>query len=149
MIIEPDQIQIKKKIKKENEKKDFTQEAKELIQYATKDKDWRSWTMPFLRYREDVCIVLQWVEEGDEWEDDEFEEFEILYLVWRDKYGRLRWRELINSRGITAGSLSVKNIREEDRYLLIEVRIYGEYYDDPLKEIIKIPLSKLSLAQKK
>ena len=88
--------------------------------------------------RQDICAVRRMAEDGSEYG------FDTIYLVWRDKNGELKHRELINSRS-TKDYIHIKKVREENNKVVIEVFSGGSYSGSPWNQTIEIPIAELNL----
>ena len=116
------------------------EEAVELIERIRKGNS-QGGTYPFLHLeypRENICIINHVVDE-DSFPSDR--KFDILYLVWRNKYGELEVKELANSVDIQK-TLYVDKVWEKNQCLMIEVSENGGY-----QKTVEIPLSKLNFAK--
>jgi hypothetical protein len=84
-----------------------------------------------------VCAVRRVVEDGESYG------YDIIYLVWRDKKGNLRYRELINSRS-SRDYIHIRDVREENGNIVIEVESGGSFSGSPWRRSIEISLSELA-----
>jgi len=119
----------------------FAEEAKKLI-----DREGPSLgcdhTYPpvLLNTRSDICVVRRLTEDGYSYG------FDTIYLVWRDKNGKLKYRELINSRS-TKDYIHIEDVREEENKVIVEVFSGGSYSGSAWSRRIEIPLAELDLKQ--
>ena len=70
--------------------------------------------------RDDVCAVRRMAEDGSDYG------FDTIYLVWKDKDGKLRHKELANSRG-TKDYIHIREVTVEDNVVTVKYGSGGVY----------------------
>jgi hypothetical protein len=128
--------QIKNK-KAEAAKKLFAEEAERLIDRVGPSLGCDYTELPvFPKGRQDICAIRRLAENGSTYG------YDTIYLVWRGKDGKVRYRELINSRS-SKDDIYIDGVREKNGKIVVEVGSDGSFSGSAWHKSIKISLADL------
>jgi hypothetical protein len=118
----------------------LAKEAKRLIDQVGPSLGYDYTESPiFPKDRQDICAVRRVAEDGSNYG------FDTIYLVWRGKDGKIRYRELINSR-LSKDYIHIRDVKEKNGYIIVTVESGGSYSGSSWKKTFRIPLKKLGLS---